>query len=81
MRSRPRPHRAAVTTSVRGTALIEAALIEKRASGTNPKLSTIRRGHGAACNHTGLRSLAANVSGVHEAPEPGNARRRGFHAH
>ena len=24
--------------------------------------------------------LAANVPGVHEAPEPGNARRRGFHA-
>ena len=25
--------------------------------------------------------LAANVSDVHEAPEPGSARRRGFHAH
>jgi hypothetical protein len=27
------------------------------------------------------RSISANVSDVHEAPEPGNARRRGFHAH
>ena len=25
--------------------------------------------------------VSANVSVVHEAPEPGEARRRGFHAH
>jgi len=61
MRSRPRPRRAAVTTSVRGTELIEAALMENRAPELIESYLTICRGHDAACDHTGLRSLAANV--------------------
>ena len=78
MRSRPRPRRAAVITSVRGTELIEAALMENRAPELIESYLTICRGHDAACDHTGLRSLAANVPIVHEAPEPGVSPAQGF---
>jgi len=73
-------------TAVRGQVAREEGQKSTPNARAKPTTLCVRLAHVNACassratRRTKHTCLAANVPGVHEAPEPGNARRRGFHA-